>query len=85
MKEHIMENGDLATVNRWHTQLKNCIVKIVDCTMPAKILVRVLLSPEDDTWYSRFPTWYLHFDALDVITDSRKVDQLEAEICFKNL
>jgi hypothetical protein len=80
-----MENGDLATVNRWHLQLQDCIVKIVDCTMPANILVRVMVPKDDDTWYARFPTWYVHFDALEVISDPRKVDQLEAEICFKNL
>ena len=85
MKEHIMENGDLAYVKVRHISIKNCLVKIVNCVEPAKILVRIMAAPNDDTWYARFPTWVIPYDYLDVITDSKKVDQLEAEICFKNL
>jgi hypothetical protein len=85
VKEHIMENGDLAYVKPRHVSIKGCLVKIVNCVEPSRILVRVMTSPDDDIWYTRFPTWLVPYDYLTVITDSKVVDQLEAEICFKNL
>ena len=85
MKEHIMENGDLAIVTKRHLQLSGCIVKILDCSQPAKILVMVLATPGEDNWLYKFPSWFVTFNSLNVVSDPSEVTKMEAEICLKNL
>lgn len=95
MKEHIMQNGDIARLKRagWIT---GGIVEILDCTSPAQIRIRILSLPEAGgeclsysmaNIYRTLPMriFPIEYDRLDVVSDPEEVIQLEAEICLKNL